>query len=281
MRALYFMRQLLNAYRFVNLLSIDIAAGAVVCAAFFARILEVRLYPQAYFVLGLTVWIIYTSDHLLDAWRLKGPASTDRHLFHQRFFRPLTVLVVVACVTTLVLAMFIRKQVMIPGLVMGFACAAYLLLSRWFRYAKELMATILYTGGVLLPALSLNYSPDGNQWLMVARFGLVVAINMLLFARMSYASDMVDRQPSFVTSAGPRITNKVIIVLFVVLAMTMIVPSDGRYVMEKLVLAAMGAVLLMIFLFPGYFASKERYRLVGDAVFLLPVFLFVSTGSIS
>src|SRR5205085_1124608 len=130
MRALYFMRQLLNAYRFVNLLSIDIAAGAVVGAAFFARILQVRLYSQAYLVLGLTVWIIYSSDHLLDAWRLKGPASTERHLFHQRNFRALFVLVMMACLADFTLAMFIRRQVMIPGVVMAVACGVYLLLSR-------------------------------------------------------------------------------------------------------------------------------------------------------
>jgi hypothetical protein len=266
--SLNFMKPLLDAYRFVNLLSIDIAIGAAVGAAFFARILDVRLYPQAYIVLALTVWIIYTADHLLDARRLNHPASTDRHLLHQRYFRILSILVVMAMVVVLTLVFFIRTQ-----LIMACLCGLYLVVNRWLKYGKELMATILYAGGVLLPALSLNYNVTTEQWILIVEFVLIVIINMLLFARMDYRTDLLDRQPSFVTTAGPKVATKIIGGLFVVFGLMVLLTLSENYAAERLVLGAMAGVLLLIFLFPDFFSLEERYRLVGDAVFLLPAFL--------
>jgi hypothetical protein len=264
------MKLLIRAYRVINLLSIDIAVGAATGAAFFARILKADLFVQAYVVLALTVWIIYTSDHLLDAWRLKGPASTDRHLLHQKHFGLLGVIVLMASITAFGLALFIRIQLMIPGLIMATACAIYLVLNRWLRYAKELMAAALYSGGVLLPSLALKPDIDASQALMIALFVVLVLINLLIFARMSYESDVADRQQSFVTAAGVGVTNSVIAVLFVCFLGIAVFAWYGPYSIEAGVLTAMGLVLLAIFLFPRYFGSGERYRLVGDAVFLFP-----------
>jgi hypothetical protein len=271
------MKELIGAYRFINLLSIDIAAGAAIGAAFFAQILQANLFVQAYVVLALTVWIIYTSDHLLDAWRLKGPASTPRHLLHQKHFRLLALLVVLACIVAFVIALFIRIHLMIPGLIMAMACAVYLVLNRWLRYAKELMAAALYSGGVLLPSLALKPHIDYHQSLLVIMFVLVVLINLLLFARMSYDSDLADRHQSFVTVTGPRVTSAVIIALFVCFWIISAGALSSRYFVEAGILSAMCFVLLVIFFFPRYFRSGERYRLVGDSVFLFPaVLLFVS-----
>ena len=269
------MKVLLDAYRFVNLLSIDVAVGAAVGAAFFARILGVRLYTQAYVVLILTVWIIYTSDHLLDARRLHQPASTDRHLLHQRYFRILATLVATAVLIVVVLVLFIRTQLMIPGLIMACLCGVYLILNRWLKYGKELMATILYSGGVMLPALALNSQLTPEQWMLAIQFVLIVLINMLLFARMDYRTDLLDRHQSFVTAAGIQTTSRVIGGLFAGFGVLAVLAFSGDYVSERLVLVSMALMLLAIFLFPRFFILEERYRLVGDAVFLLPAILLV------
>ena len=65
------MSKILRLCQTLNILSIDIAAGAVICCAFFADILGVSVLPYGFITLGLTVWIIYTVDHLLDVWREK------------------------------------------------------------------------------------------------------------------------------------------------------------------------------------------------------------------
>jgi len=63
----------------------------VICASFFARLLDVAILPQGLISLGLTVWIIYTADHLLDAKKFKNKMRlTERHRFHQRHFKVIT-----------------------------------------------------------------------------------------------------------------------------------------------------------------------------------------------
>ena len=57
-------------YRFLNLISMDVAAGAMVCAAFFAPIFKMELRTDTLVSLGISVWIIYSADHLLDAYKL-------------------------------------------------------------------------------------------------------------------------------------------------------------------------------------------------------------------
>ncbi len=80
------MREFSRLYGLLNLLSIDVAIGAVCCALFFGRLLQVDILPYGLITLGLTVWVIYCADHLFDAARLKGRASTRRHQFHQDHF---------------------------------------------------------------------------------------------------------------------------------------------------------------------------------------------------
>jgi 4-hydroxybenzoate polyprenyltransferase len=162
---------------------------------------------------------------------------------------------------------------MFPGLVMACLCAIYLVVNRWLKYGKELMGGILYTSGVLLPALALNYQLTTVQWILVVQFVLIVLINMLLFARMDYETDLLDRQRSFVTTAGLQATTKVIGALFGVFGVTALLMISENYFSERLVLGVMASMLLLIFLFPDFFRSEERYRFFGDGVFLLPAFL--------
>ena len=263
------MKFIQRGYRFINLLSADVAVGAAIGAAFFAHVLSVDLFTQAYIVLGLTVWIIYTSDHLLDAWFLDKPASTPRHLLHQRHFRLLAFMVVIALLADVGLVLLIRKQLMVPGIVMSLMCTAYLILNRWLRYVKEVVGTLLYSAGVMLPAIALNSVPTADQKILIAQFVLIVFINMLLFARMSYATDLSDRQNSLFTTLGPRASDWLIAGSFVVLAVVMLLPS-ATDVWIKAVMAMMALTLLVIFLFPAFFRLEERYRLLGDSIFLLP-----------
>ena len=109
------MKGIVDAYRFLNMLSIDVALGAVVCGAFFARIVDIHVRPQGLAALGITVWIIYTVDHLLDVRRMRQEASTERHLFHQRHLRTLSVWVIVAIVLDTIMVLFIRREVFVWG----------------------------------------------------------------------------------------------------------------------------------------------------------------------
>src|SRR5882724_140090 len=140
------MKKLFQAYRLLNILSIDVTAGAVISASFFACIFDVTVLPYGLISLGLTVWIIYTTDHLIDARKVKQLASTERHRFHQQHFKLLLSLLIIAVAADAVQLIFIRKVVLIEGLVLASIVGVYFALQRYLRFLKEIFGALLYSG---------------------------------------------------------------------------------------------------------------------------------------
>ncbi|MEM8892840.1 MAG: hypothetical protein AAGD28_32975, partial [Bacteroidota bacterium] len=74
----------------LRLLSLDVVMGSLCSAYMVVLLLEVEVPLIFWVALPISVWVIYTADHLLDAYRLKDQAHTPRHLFHNTYFRPIT-----------------------------------------------------------------------------------------------------------------------------------------------------------------------------------------------
>jgi hypothetical protein len=262
--AFYFVKKLGKLYQFVNVLSLDVVAGAIVSALFFAQVFAVQISLWGVGVLGLTVWIIYTTDHLADANRVGAAASSRRHRFHQKHFIVLAGVLLFAVLVDGVLISFIRKPVLHSGLALAAVVIIYLLLQRSLKYVKEFCGALLYSGGVLLPAWSL--SPETlslAQGLFVAEFCITVLSNLLLFSLFDHHRDLRDHHQSFATVMGNGI---LMLLQFIWLA-----NAQGTL----LAILVMNVLLLIIFVFHKPFETGDRYRLVGDAVFLVPLFFFV------
>jgi 4-hydroxybenzoate polyprenyltransferase len=274
------MKLVLNAYRFLNLISIDVACGAMVCASFFAHIFHVQLLVYGISSLGITVWIIYTTDHLLDAGRLKHKASTKRHQFHQWYFGLMCALVVMALLVDAYLILHIRRPVFSWGLGLAALVFMYLVLQRWMSPFKEIVAAVLYSGGVLLPAMSLQTgSISLPEILLVIVFVLTALINLLLFSMFDVEKDIKQTQPSFVILLGERSTRIVIGCLFVVQLLLLIdLIFMTTYVIESIVLMAMNGVLVLLSVFHERLKEEEDYRLVGDVIFLFPLCYLLLTN---
>ena len=185
------MRAALRFYQYVNILSLDIAAGAVISARFFAKIFDVQIKPYGLVALGLTVWIIYTVDHLRDAKNIKHNASTQRHRFHQKYFHPL-IIVFVASPSALdtFTIFFIRRQVFEWGLILFVMVMLYLIVQQYLRFLKEFFIASLYTCGVLLISITIT-TIDVNTMhvLLIIQFGLIAWTNLVLFSWFDHVFD--------------------------------------------------------------------------------------------
>jgi 4-hydroxybenzoate polyprenyltransferase len=270
------MNKLNRFYRLLNILSIDVVLGAVCCAAWFANYFEVELKVYALICLGLTVWIIYSADHLMDAIKVKGKASTLRHRFHQEHLKILTILLLVASIIDFVLLFFLRAQVLHAGIFLICIVVVYLLLSRWLTYLKEIAVAGLYCGGVLLPALSLNESGIVAAELFVMLcFFLTALINVIMFAWFDHELDIRDGSKSFSTKFGKDFTRKLLIMLFVLQVISLVVLLVVKSFVPLILFASMNSILYVLFIRSGEFNKAEYYRLLGDAVFLIPALFLV------
>jgi len=273
------MNSLVRAYRWLNILSLDIVAGAIICAIFFARVFNVIILPYGLVSLGLTVWVIYTADHLLDASKLRTAASTSRHRFHQQHFGTLLVAALLAAVVDGLQLFYIRRSVFVGGIVLASIVVVYFFVQRRLTFLKESFGAILYAGGVLLIPVSLKETDLSFVHGVVAlQFFLIALTNLLLFSLFDYAPDQRDNHNSLARAFGERKTRVVIRALFVInvfLAIFQFV-SYPKLVFPEIIFVGMNAVLVIIFVNKHYFEREDRYRLVGDAIFLIPLFYILT-----
>jgi hypothetical protein len=261
------MERLIRIYRFFNLLSIDVVLGAVCSALFFAHIFNVSIHPQGLLSLALTVWIVYTTDHLLDARKVIGNASTDRHQFHQRNYRILVPCVVVAVLADALIVFFIRRPVLEGGVVLIAGVAVYLLVQQYTKIFKEIFIAVMYTLGVLLPSVMVTRVPCHTwPWVLLVQFFLLALTNLLLFSWFDHERDARDKRSSFVTIVGPARTRSIISLLFIVTALLTVFSHELK---ASGYLLAADSFLLCIFLWPDFFRKTDRFRLVGDAIFFI------------
>jgi hypothetical protein len=275
-----FMEKVHSIYRKINLLSLDIVAGVIICALFFSRIFQVYIRPQGLITLGLTVWIIYTADHLLDAHKIKGDASTERHRFHQRNFLPLLLLLGMGTVLNAILIFFIRQPVFFWGLLWIGIVAFYLLFQKHLRFFKEVIAALLYTGGVLLPSLAVSHrAVDFFSGALMIQFFLIAWFNLILFSWFDEEKDIRDKQQSFVTTVGRNRTRRFLFLIFFINGALFVgqLMYPTPWLVPLFILMGMNSILLLILLREQWFRAHDRFRLWGDAVFLIPVlFLLIN-----
>lgn len=264
------MERLIRLYRFFNLLSIDVALGAVCSAVFFARIFNVTIYTQGLLSLGLTVWVVYTTDHLLDARKVMGSASTERHQFHQRHYRILVPCVIVAVLLDALIVFFIRRPVLEGGVMLIAVVGIYLLVQQYTRIFKEIFVAWMYTIGVLLPSIMVTRVPYHTwPWVLLLQFFLLALTNLLLFSWFDHDFDARDKRSSFVTIVGLDRARIIISMLFVI---TGLLTFFSHELKASLYLLAADSVLLGIFLRPEFFRKADRFRLLGDAIFFILLF---------
>ena len=269
----------LRVYRTINTLSLDVSAGAVICALFFGRILQVHILPYGLSTLALTVWIIYTIDHLRDAKSIGANASSDRHRFHQKNFKWLLVILVMAIVADGLLILFIRRQVFIYGVVLGAVVGCYLVVQRALYFLKEVFVAMLYTMGVLLPSIAVtSIQLTAFHKMLVSLFFLIALLNLLIFSWFDKDRDATDKLRSLVTLVGRKSTAVLIgILLFLTFVSCVYFVIAFDQMLLASVFCLMTGVLLLLFLFPETFRSNDYYRFIGDGIFYLPlIFLWLA-----
>jgi 4-hydroxybenzoate polyprenyltransferase len=221
--------------------------------------------------LGLTVWIIYTADRLLDVRDLEGPATTDRHKFHHRYQNQLWILIFLMGFIAATLVFFLQPSIILIGIFVAASSGLYLLIQKHLRI-KEFIVAILYTVGVLLPSLGLRGSLSSELYLLIAQFFIVALINLLLFSRFEHKTDKSSGYSSFATTYGKNVTTRFVWMLYLCsISITAWMLTQNLFTLATLIFLLMTFVLMVISLFPNYFAVNSRYRLLGDAVFFLPL----------
>ena len=271
------MRALFRIYQLFNILSLDIVAGAIACALFFAKIFHVEIKTIGLVALSLTVWVIYTIDHLRDARLIMRPATTLRHRFHQENFRLMVIFLSLAMTGGAIAIFFIRRQVFEWGRILTGVIILYLLLQRSLRLLKELFVALLYTAGVLLLSITVTQIEIAvEHYFLIFQFAATAWANLVLFSWFDHDFDQSNDQNSLVTILGKSSSQTVLLGLFGLnFLLTVIQLLAKMALIPVLILFLMNVTLFLIYIFRNDLKNEDRYRLIGDAVFLFPAILLI------
>lgn len=227
-------------------------------------------------VLGLTVWCIYTFDHLMDARKKEGEISSDRHLFHKEHQGILIRVLLIALLLDGLLVFFLPTITLVYGVFLGFLVLVYFLsihlMAQRAIVHKELTIAVIYTAGVCLGAIStFEGSFQVHHYIILVSFFFIVLLNLLIFSFFDREADQSARFPSLVQSLGILNSRRLITGLSLLSAASiLIIFWYGNY-HEALMLFIMFVILQLLFWFAGNRLLKENYRYLGDGIFLLPI----------
>lgn len=265
------MRCVIKYYRLFNILSLDVASGAIISSLFFAKFYGASPSFISMLSLGLTVWLIYTADRLLDVWDAKGEVSSERHQFHRKNQNVLERYLVFIAIIDAGLIFFMPVLIIKRGLFLSLMVIGYVLLRKNLYVFKEFFVAVLYTAGVILPAVPAT-SINPNGYLPILQFFLIALLNLIIFSWYEKERDLYDKQESIATKMDEQSIRSILLALFFMafaISCSIILLTKAYHV--ALVLTVMTVTHLLIFLHKKLFERNYLYRLAGDAAFLFPL----------
>lgn len=279
------MSELLRRFSFLRFLSIEVVIDALAVGVFAVKWLQINPPLVWWPVLAISVWIIYTTDHLIDAWQLRGKSAIARHRFHHTYFRLFIVSIVFLSFGNLFMISAlsdIRIVVFGAGLaIIVFAYFTALFLKNNFRIPmpKELIVAFVFVAGIwFAPILLTNQSVDFLTVMILFLFLGLAFCEGAMVSFFEYKQDSIDLHTSFAVQYGKENSRSMIqILLFILLIINLslfLFMRDDVEVAGLAILLFMNLILLFTVRYPAFFNKNGLYRIVGDLVFFLPGLLY-------
>jgi hypothetical protein len=273
---------LIKILKIAHLLSLDVVLGAVCCDIMFWKlsVSDVQIPIPVVSILGFSVWIVYILDRILDNQKPEN-SSTERHLFHQKYTNYLWILIGIFTSICFGLLFFIPFNIILFGILILSLTGIYLFVISKIQninplqILKEPITAIVYTSGVFGTTILQNYSVLNLGIGFI--FLIIVFQNLLLFSLSE-----IKQNPSVYNLAsrwGISFSNKFIFFLSVavlLLGVLFLNTSPNQYHSKVIICEIlMSLILLIINQLELFFLINERYRWVGDGIFLLPLLIII------
>lgn len=263
--------------KYIRFLSLDVTLGAALLTMAISDFIGIELPLSIPVCLAISIWLIYTLDHLLDAKRSRE-ISIERHLFHRRNFKILTINFILIALAGFYVVWSLPTITFIYGLGLILLVLVYFTLIYFFKnfHFKEVLVAIVYASGVFLGPISLIENAVDLQIIsFFIQLLFLALINLILFSYNDLEKDQADGNPSMVIKLGKEMTQQLLILLFILLIVIQIGSllfflDNPDFLLFQILFTLMTAVLLSLKKWDNFFALNSRYQLIGDGVFFMP-----------
>lgn len=260
---------LTRLYKYLRWLSLDVVVGAIVLCAFLCQELSVEYTWEELTCLGLAVLLIYNVDHLLDAQKIIGTASSRRQ-FHIKY----RVFILATCFVALIMAVIlltrIDERIIAAGAVLAASSVLYLVMSKRMDWFKEFWVAGTFAFGVTLIALTRS-TVFIETLLITTSIGTIAFVNLLLISLHEEEEDEEEGFRSLVTTAGSAAVKKILLVALILLFIAAAIIFHQNISLPIGIFVLISMTLYVLIWRVKWFETDERYRFIADLVFLLPV----------
>lgn len=241
-----------------------------------------------YIILAAGVWIVYTTDHLADALKLKRKATAFRHIYHYKYRKILIPIASILSILTIISAWyFLDHRIFFFGLFMGVLVLIYLGFvfvhgrkqSRFIQ--KEMLVALIYSAGIWGGPMALvNFNLSSVQGMVFFLFLLAAFNNTTLLAWFEYETDRENNLASITTWLGRESTGKLVFItssissLYALIWIILFTP-DLVELWAMIILLVMNIMMMLILLLKSFMTGKNRYKLWIEGVFWLPVVMIL------
>ncbi len=264
-------------YRYFRWLSLDIVLGALIFLKFLGVLYALTIPITVYLALAIAVWLIYSVDHLIDSRNLDSP--DPRRAFHHKYHRQIIFFAGIVAVIGLIDVYFLPIEIIRYGAILAAFCIVYLMMvffipRLWF---KELIVALGYSLGIFLTPMALLDSIHPIDFILFIQLAVLALVNLLVFSIYDRDRDIENGFGSLALKLG---TGSVKLIWLLVifsgsLSIYLLFFLPAKYQFIQIAYFMMSSILIVVIRNHLYFSQKERFRIVGDAIFFVPaIFLF-------
>ena len=274
-----------NLLYLLQILSIDVVLGTLAIGYMAIRILNVEANPYWWIILPLTVWVVYSMDHIIDSTKNKDHAVIYRHRFHYLNRRSILFMIVITGIITVYLSLqYLDPQIIILGLCLSVFIACYFALiysmkrKKSLLLQKELIIAMVYSFGIFMaPLYWYGALPSFSVMVVIFNIFILAWFEGIMISWFDYDNDIEDGHTSFTVIVGKRKTRRIMLIVHSVLELVTIavlLTISYSIAFYALVITLIINFLLgLIILFPDSYLSKNHHRLIGETVFFLPALI--------
>jgi len=271
----------MKIYRYLHFLSIDIVLGALASSCFAAKLFGSNPGTIWWITLALTVWLLYTGDHMLDAWKHRKKIERDLHYFMMKNRKTLVwSMGVVTVVNMLLIFNLLDQELMkyalfLAGLVLLFYAMRHVFRkNRILNVPGEFFVMILYMAGTWLgPAVALEGDFEAGHGMIALIFVGVLLMNLGVISLYDIKLDSRMGIASLANLLGIKRTRNLLlgtgIAIYLVSLLQFLVFEMDRNSQYALILTGMCTILLLVLYYPSRFRKNDYFRLAADAVLFM------------
>jgi len=268
----------MKIYRLFHFLSLDIVLGALASSCFAARLFGTDPGWIWWITLALTVWLLYTGDHMLDAWKHRKKIEQELHYYMMKNRRTLIwSMGLVATVDILLIFNLLDQELMkyalfLAGLVLLFYAMRHIFRkNRVLNIPGEFFVMLLYMAGTWLgPAVALETGFEAGHGMIALVFLGVLMMNLGVISIYDIKLDSRMGIASLANLLGIKRTKFLLlgtgIAIYLLSLLQFLVFEMDRYSQYALILAGMCTILLLVLYYPSRFRKNDYFRLAADAV---------------